>query len=136
MTSEDRDRRATVLVVDDDPSTRRSLVMALEQAGHVAVEAGGGLDGLRMLQEVEPDLMLLDVEMPGLDGFGVLAAMQDLPALSRTPVVLISPADDGDAVIRCMQMGADDFVTLPADDEMLRARVRAALDRKRLTGGS
>ena len=134
MTSEGRERRATVLVVDDDASTRRSLVTALEQQGHVAIEAHDGIEGLQLLQEIEPDLMLLGVAMARLDGFGVLAAMQDLPSVARTPVLMISRTGDGSAVIRCMQMGADDLLATPVDAGVLRARVQAGLDQKRPSG--
>jgi adenylate cyclase len=76
--------------------------------------------------------MLLDVEMPELDGFGVLAAMKDLPIVSHTPVVMISGVDDQDAVVRCIELGADDFLPKPADARILRARVNAGLNKKRL----
>jgi DNA-binding response OmpR family regulator len=128
MRGEGRVPRATVLVVEDDPSARRSLVEALEREGHVAVEAHNGIEGLQLLQEVEPDLVLLGVEMPRLDGFGVLAAMQDLPSVSRTPVVMVVGTGDLAAALRCVEMGATDFVPHPIDPVLLRARVNAALE--------
>jgi DNA-binding response OmpR family regulator len=130
MAGEGREHRATVLVVERDPSTRRSLVGALEQEGHVAVEAHDGIEGLHLLQEVEPDLMLLDVSMPGLDGFGVLAAMQDLPIVCTTPVVMLAGPGDLAAALRCVEMGAVDYLPNPADPVLLRARVDAALGRR------
>lgn len=123
---------ATVLVVDDDPFNRRMIVRALEQEGHSAIEASDGLEGLKSLQVHEPDVMLLDVEMPELDGYGVLTAMKDLPIVSHTPVVMISGVDDADAVVRCIELGADDFLPKPADARILRARVNAGLNKKRL----
>jgi DNA-binding response OmpR family regulator len=127
MTGEGREHRATVLVVDDDPSTRRSLVHALEQEGHVAVEARDGIEGLKLLQEIEPDVMLLDVSMQGLDGFGVLAAMQDLPVVSATPVVMLSGPGDLAAALRCVEMGASDYLPRVTDPLLLRTRINAAL---------
>lgn len=124
--------KATVLVVDDDPFNRRMIVKALQKDGHGTIEAGDGSEGLILLQEHEPDVMLLDVEMPVLDGFGVLAAMKDLPVVSQTPVVMISGVDDQDAIVRCIELGADDFLPKPADARILRARVNAGLNKKRL----
>lgn len=123
---------ATVLVVDDDPFNRRMIVRALEKEGHRTIEAGDGVEGLRMLQEHEPDVMLLDVVMPELDGFGVLAAIKELPFVAGTPVIMISGVDDQDAVVRCIELGADDFLPKPADARILRARVNAGLNKKRL----
>ena len=118
------DRVTTVLVVDDDALNRRLLVRALEREGHRTVEAADGREGLHLLQQVEPDVMLLDVEMPELDGYGVLIAMKDLPTVSSTPVVMISGVEDRDAVVRCIELGADDFLPKPADVQILRARVK------------
>jgi class 3 adenylate cyclase len=123
---------ATVLVVDDDPFNRRMIVRALEKEGHSTIEASDGLEGLKLLQIHEPDVMLLDVEMPELDGYGVLTAMKDLPFVSHIPVVMISGVDGEDAVVRCIELGADDFLPKPADARILRARVNAGLNKKRL----
>ncbi len=76
--------------------------------------------------------MLLDVLMPELDGFGVLVAMKDLPDVSHTPVVMISSLEDQDGILRCIELGADDFLPKPADAAILRARVNAGLNKKRL----
>ncbi len=131
MAGEGREHRATVLVVEDDPSARRSLVRALEQEGHVAIEANNGIEGLHLLQEVEPDLMLLDVSIPGLDGFGVLAAMQDLPVVCTTPVLMLAGPGDLAAALRCVEMGASDYVPRAPDPLLLRTRLNAALERRR-----
>lgn len=119
-------------MVDDDPFNRRMIVRALENDGHLTIEAGNGLEGLALLEAHEPDVMLLDIEMPELDGFGVLTAMKDLPFVSHTPVVMISGVDDQDAIVRCIELGADDFLPKPADARILRARVNAGLNKKRL----
>lgn len=124
--------RATVLVVDDDPFNRRILVRALQKDGHETVEASDGREALSVLAAVEPDVMLLDIKMPELDGFGVLAAMKDMPRVAATPVIMISAVEEQDAVVRCIEMGADDFLPKPADVTILRARVNAGLNKKRL----
>lgn len=123
---------STVLVVDDDALVRRMLVRALEKDGHRVLQAADGVEGLQTLQREEPDVMLLDVMMPGLDGLGVLAEMKEYPLVSATPVIMISGVEDQDAVIRCIELGADDFLPKPPDPLILRARVNAGLNKKRL----
>ena len=123
---------ATVLVVDDDPFNRRILVRALQKDGHQTVEAADGVEALKTLALVEPDVMLLDIKMPELDGYGVLTAMKDMPRVSSTPVIMISAVEEQEAVVRCIEMGADDFLPKPADVTILRARVNAGLNKKRL----
>jgi len=123
---------ARILVVDDDPFNRRLLVHALNREGHETIEAADGDEALRLMQDEDPDVVLLDIAMPVLDGFGVLAAMKDLPALAGIPVVVISGIEEQDAIVRCIEMGADDFLPKPADITILRARVNAGLNKKRL----
>lgn len=123
---------ATVLVVDDDALVRRMLVRALEKDGHRVLQAADGVEGLEMLREHEPDVMLLDIVMPRLDGLGVLAEMKEFSLVAATPVIMISGLDDQDAVIRCIELGADDFLPKPPNPLILRARVNAGLNKKRL----
>jgi len=123
---------ARILVVDDDPFNRRLLVHALQREGHETLEAVDGEDALRRMHDDEPDIVLLDIAMPVLDGFGVLAAMKDVPKLAAIPVVVISGVEEQDAIVRCIEMGADDFLPKPADVTILRARVNAGLNKKRL----
>jgi adenylate cyclase len=116
---------ATVLVVDDDALNRRLLVRALQGEGHRTAEAVNGEDALRVLVEVRPDVMLVDVLMPVLDGFGVLTPMKELPSVAGTPVVMISSLEDQQGALRCIELGAEDFLPKPADALILRARVNA-----------
>jgi two-component system cell cycle response regulator len=121
-----------VLVVDDDPMNRLLLRRALEREGlgvEVAVDGG---EGWERLGAGGFDLVLLDIVMPVLDGFAVLARMRADPATRTLPVVVISGSDDRDGVIRCIEMGADDFLPKPFDPALLRARLGAGLARKRL----
>lgn len=121
-----------VLVVDDDPVNRLLLRRALEREGlavELAVDGGAGWDRLRR----EPfDVVLLDIVMPVLDGYEVLARMRADPATATLPVVVISGSDDRDGVVRCIELGADDFLPKPFDPAVLRARLGAGLARKRL----
>jgi len=123
---------ATILVVDDDTLNRRLLVRALRAEGHRTLEAEDGQRALDVLVAERPDLMLLDILMPVLDGFGVLTGMKELPSVAHTPVVVISSLEDQSGVLRCIELGADDFLPKPADAAILRARVNAGLNKKRL----
>jgi len=126
------DTGATVLVVDDDALNRRLLVRALQADGHQTVEAVNGREALAVLADVRPDVMLLDVMMPELDGFGVLAEMKLIPSVAATPVVMISSLEGQEGILRCIELGADDFLPKPADAAILRARVNAGLNKKRV----
>lgn len=123
---------AVILVVDDDALNRRLLVRALRSDGHQTLEAADGQQALDVLAAERPDVVLLDVMMPVLDGFGVLAAIKGMPAVAHTPVVMISSLEDQAGILRCIELGADDFLPKPADAAILRARVNAGLNKKRL----
>lgn len=123
---------ATILVVDDDALNRRLLVRGLQRDGHKTLEAADGGEALAVMEEHAPDVVLLDVLMPVLDGFGVLTEMQRRPRLARIPVVMISSLEDPAGVVRCIELGAEDFLPKPVDAVILRARVNAGLNKKRL----
>ena len=126
--------RGTVLVVDDDPTNRLLLQRRLEQQGLAVEVAADGLVALERLGApgCDVDVVLLDILMPRLDGYGVLARMRADPRLRHVPVVVISALDDLDGVVRCIELGADDFLPKPFDPVLLRARIGAGLSRKRL----
>jgi adenylate cyclase len=126
------DRTGHVLVVDDDPLNRRLLTATLEREGHRTTAATNGSDALTSLREDPPDVILLDIEMPGIDGFEVLERIKGDETLRHLPVIMISGIDDTQSMIRCLQIGADDFLPKPFDAAILRARVTAGLDRKAL----
>ena len=128
-----------VLVVDDTAFNRRLLCRLLTSLGHAVDEAEDGqlaLDRLRadaVPGASEPvDVVLLDIVMPVLDGFGTLEAMQADPDLRDIPVIVISDIDDRESVIRCLGMGAVDHLPKSVDPEILRVRIEASLTRKRL----
>jgi adenylate cyclase len=126
---------ARILVVDDTPFNRRLLVRLLEGIGHIAVEAPDGRQALDRLREAgsEPiDLVLLDIVMPDMDGHETLAALKADDALSDLPVIVISGVDELDSVVRCIRMGAADYLPKTVDPEILRARIEASLAQKRL----
>ncbi|HEX9121826.1 MAG TPA: response regulator, partial [Actinomycetota bacterium] len=119
-----------VLIVDDDPLNRRLLTASLEADGHRTASADDGLAALAALDTDPPDVVLLDIVMPGIDGIGVLERMKRDPTLRHIPVIMISGVDDADSVIRCLEIGAEDFLPKPFDRAILRARVSAGLNRK------
>jgi len=121
-----------VLVVDDDPLNRRLLIRNLERAGHVVTSAENGLLAMEELAKSPPDVVLLDILMPELDGFGVLEAMKADLELRHVPVIMISAVEDTGSVVRCIEMGADDYLPKPFDPVILRARIGAGLSRSRL----
>jgi DNA-binding response OmpR family regulator len=123
---------ARVLVVDDAKSGRDMLTRRLEQDGHRADVAKDGEQALTMLGAVDYDLVLLDILMPRLDGYGVLERVKADERLRHIPIVVISAVDETASVVRCLQMGADDYVTKPFDAVILRARVSSCLEKKRL----
>ncbi len=123
-----------VLVVDDSRMNRLTLARLLEQLGHAVVEAEDGREALDRLASSPGaiDLVLLDVVMPVLDGFETLEAMKGDPALAAIPVIVVSGLDDLDGMVRCIQLGAVDYLPRPIKPALLEARVGACLADKRL----
>lgn len=122
----------TILVVDDHPVNRDLLRQLLEREGHTIVEAADGEEALARLEERAFDAVLLDVLMPRLNGVEVLRRMRADERLARIPVVMLSALDEVDSAIRCIEAGAEDYVAKPFEAALLRARVGAALEKKRL----
>jgi adenylate cyclase len=125
-------RLGNILVVDDDALNRRMLCRVLEGDGHTVRVAENGRMALELLAAEPADVVLLDIVMPELDGIEVLERMKASPDLRHVPVVMISGVDDSASVIHCIEAGADDFLPKPFDAVVLRARINAGLDRKRL----
>ncbi len=108
------------------------LKRSLEQQGHTVALAENGRQALEMLYAGRFDLVLLDILMPEMDGFEVLACLKADPARRDLPVIVISALDQMDGVIRCIGMGAEDFLPKPFDPLLLRARLGACLEKKQL----
>src|SRR5215212_1962900 len=122
----------SILVVDDDRVNRTLLARTLEALGHRVLTAADGSKALDLLQVEEPDIILLDIVMPVIDGVTVLARIKGDPALRAVPVIMISALEDSDSVVRCIELGAEDYLQKPFDPVLLRARIRAGLDKRRL----
>lgn len=125
-------RGARLLVVDDNKVNRLLLARSLELQGHRVALAENGRRALEMLRAEPFDLMLLDIEMPELDGFGVLAQLASEPALRDVPVIVTSSHDGVADVVRCIELGADDYLHKPVNPVLLRARIDSSLEKKRL----
>ncbi|HEX7188582.1 MAG TPA: response regulator [Actinomycetes bacterium] len=121
-----------ILVVDDDAMNRKLLQHSLLNDGHAVRLATNGHEAVDELRQQAPDVVLLDIVMPIMDGIEVLEHMKADPELQHLPVLMISSVEDSASVVRCIEMGADDFLPKPFDPVILRARVRAGLTRKRL----
>jgi class 3 adenylate cyclase len=127
-----RPERCAVLVVDDFEANRRNFSRLLKLQGHVATVAENGRQALALLRERPFDLVLLDIMMPELDGYQVLEQARADPRLRQIPVVVISGVEDMASIVRCIELGAADYMLKPCDPILLRARVSACLETKRL----
>ena len=121
-----------ILVVDDDMFMRKILVRYLERENYFVVEAANGMEALKIYQERQPDVILLDAMMPVLDGFECCSRLQKLPNGDHTPVLIITALEDRESVDRAYDVGASDYVTKPIHWAVLRQRVRRLLDQANL----
>ena len=121
-----------ILIADDNRVNRLMLGRGLEHEGHTVVFAEHGGEALELLRHQHFDLMLLDVMMPELDGYGVLEELRRDPHLRDIPVIVTSSLDELDSVVRCLETGAEDYLTKPVNPVLLNARISASLEKKRL----
>ena len=121
-----------VLIVDDGEMNRKVLRAALEREGHAIEQAANGREALGLLAHRSVDVVLLDLVMPEMDGYETLAAIKADDALRHLPVIVISGVDELDSVVRCIEMGAADYLPKPFNASLLRARINASLAGKRL----
>ncbi|MEY2820411.1 MAG: adenylate/guanylate cyclase domain-containing protein [Chloroflexota bacterium] len=123
---------ARLLVVDDNKVNRMALSRSLELQGHIVETAENGKEGLEKFRTGTFDLMLLDIEMPVMNGFEVLEACLNDFDLRQIPIIMTSAMEELDAVVKCVELGAEDYLTKPVNPILLRARVNASLEKKRL----
>ena len=123
---------ARLLVAEDNKVNRLLLVRNLELMGHTVATAENGRVALESLRGNRFDLVLLDMEMPEVDGFGVLAEMKQDLVLRDVPVIVTSSLEGIDHVVRCVELGAEDYLHKPVNPVLLRARIGASLEKKRL----
>jgi len=121
-----------LLIVDDDEKNRDMLARRLRRCGYAITVASSGIHALQLARSQKFDLVLLDMVMPGLDGFQVLAKFKADPKLRETPVIMLSALDEENGIARCIEMGAEDYLAKPFNPVFLRARIGACLEKKRL----
>ncbi len=121
-----------LLVVDDNRVNRLLLTRALEQNEHHVSNAENGKVAMEMLRSKSYDVILLDIDMPEMNGFEVLEALWQDEELRYLPVIMTSASDELDRVVKCIEMGAEDYLVKPLNPVLLRARVNASLEKKRL----
>jgi adenylate cyclase len=127
-----RTGQGTILIVDDDESNRELLARRVSRQGFAAVTAENGRLALDLLRKGAIDLLLLDVMMPEMDGYETLKSMKSDDALRHIPVLMISALDETDSVIRCIELGAEDYLPKPFNPVLLNARIGACMEKKRL----
>jgi CheY-like chemotaxis protein len=126
-------QRASVLVVDDSSTMRLSLIRALKDLGFDNImEAKNGRHALELVLKEPFDLMLLDMEMPEMNGMEVLLALKNNPELSGLPVIVISGAEQIENAVKCIEAGAEDYLPKPFNPTLLRARATSSIEKKRL----
>lgn len=127
----------TIAIIEDDDAIRSVLRVVLRGAGYTFVkEADRGDDGLRLVKELRPSLVLLDVMLPGLDGFSVCRRIREIDEIASTPIIMLTARSDEGDIVRGLECGADDYVTKPFSRQVLLARIRAVLRRPESVKGS
>ncbi|HSM82588.1 MAG TPA: response regulator [Nodosilinea sp.] len=121
-----------ILIIDDNETNRDLLSRQLEHQGYTMAAAASGSEGLHLLHHKPFDLILLDLVMPEMNGFEVLSQLKRSQASYAIPVIMISSLDEIDSVVRCIEMGAEDYLTKPFKPVLLRAKITACLEKKRL----
>jgi DNA-binding response OmpR family regulator len=130
MSAAPQRERAVVLVADDDTDIRELVLFRLERAGYEVVAAKDGEEALRQAVELQPDLAVLDVMMPKLNGYEVTQELRRSEATSAMPVILLTARVQDDDITRGFDAGADDYIKKPFSPQELRARVQAVLGRR------
>ena len=104
---------ATVLIIDDEIHIRRLIAQMLELAGYQVLEAAGGSEALRLMEQTKPDVITCDIFMPGMNGFEVLEAIKSEPATAEIPVIMLTAIGQEKDTARAKALGADDYITKP-----------------------
>lgn len=123
-------RQGHILVVDDSEQERIVLTRLLQQMGHTVVQASNGREALEHLTNADFDLVLLDLMMPEMNGLQALEHIRSNPLREHIPVLMISELDDMESIVRCVELGAEDYLLKPINETLLRAHISATLEKK------
>jgi CheY-like chemotaxis protein len=120
-------QKPKVLIVDDEPFNVDYIHQELEDYDYQLITAFNGREALELIESQQPDLVLLDLMMPVLDGFAVLAQIKSDPLLRDTPFIIVSAATDSKSIVKGIKQGAEDYLTKPVDGDLLVRKVREYL---------
>lgn len=121
-----------ILIADDSITQREQLRLILEKAGYRVSAASNGKEAIALMEQEKPILVITDILMPEADGFAVLGHMKTSTELKQVPVIVISVVEEMDSVVRCIEKGADDYLTKPFSPPLLKARITTCLEKERL----
>ena len=120
----------SVLLVDDEDQLRRVMKDLLERDGYDVFEAADGAEALQQVDKHMPDILVLDLNLPGLDGYGVITHLRSRPATEKIPIIVLTAKGDEDNEVRVFELGANDFLSKPFRARALSARIQAVLGRR------
>jgi CheY-like chemotaxis protein len=120
-------QKAKVLIVDDEPFNIDVLQQELEELDYQVITASNGKEALEQIKKHQPDLILLDLMMPVLDGFAVLLEVKADAVLRDIPVIIVSAEHDSKSIVKGIKQGADDYITKPIDAEHLKSKLKDLL---------
>ena len=120
-------QKAKILIVDDEPFNVDVLQQELDELEYHIITASNGKEALEQIKKHQPDLILLDLMMPVLDGFAVLSEIKGDNSLRDIPVIIVSAADDSKSIVKGIKQGADDYITKPIDADHLKKKVKEHL---------
>ena len=126
------EQQGLILVVDDNEMNRDMLSRRLQRQGYETLLAEDGLQAIELMTTHDFGLVLLDIMMPKMNGYEVLEQVKNDERLKHIPIIMISAVDDLESVVRCIELGAEDYLFKPFNPVLLKARVRAGLEKKRL----
>ncbi len=118
-----------ILVVDDSYFFREQMNLILTKAGYDVIKTGLGEDALSLVRSTKPDLVVLDVVLPDMDGFTICKTLRDFEGNNLMPIILLTSKDDQDDKLKGLELGADDYITKPFDERELLSRIRNTLRR-------
>jgi CheY-like chemotaxis protein len=121
-----------ILIVDDNEMNREVLSRRLERQGYTFVPAEDGVQALDLLRTQKFDIVLLDIMMPRMNGYQVLEVMKSDPTLGDTPVIVVSAVSELESIVRCVELGAEDYLFKPFNPVLLKARLTAILEKSKL----